>query len=49
MRRSSETGLFQSKMMGNHIVGTKLVHFPGPEVEKPVPGGGHRLQAVVSP
>lgn len=49
MRRSSETGLFQSKMMGNHIVGTKLVHFSGPEVERLVHDGGHRLQGVVSP
>lgn len=35
--------------MGNHIVGTKLVHFPGPEVERLVHDGGHRLQGVVSP
>lgn len=49
MRRPSETGLLQNK---NDDVkpcsSTKVVHFPGPEVENDVHGSSHRFQGLVS-
>lgn len=46
--RPSETGLLQSEHDVKPRSSTKVVHFPGPEVEKHAYGGSHRFQGLVS-